>query len=862
MSNQYASIVSRLLAALLIGWRSTSFAAINIEVSPDQGREGLAAALVRAREARAANRAHPQVIRIVLKPGLYALNKPWLITDADSGTAQAPLVIEAEKPGTVTLSGGAALAPSEKIKGRWYFKPPQNIDRAAEISGGQFYVNGSRAVLAREPNAGKWWYVRSPSKDTLVMAPDDAAQMQGLLQGQEERAIVQLMQSWTSGLHRVSEMTEKRNGLVLSPKPKWPMLKFGNVQRYFVENVPGALNAPGEWLAMNGRLAYIPTEDDIAQLDRGKQMLAIWPRMATLLQIQGSARVGRRVEYITIKGLHFAYTAVPTPPQGWVDKLIAAQDIAAAIMVDNASHITLTQCDVRHTGGYAIWLHDSVVDSEISRCVLDELGAGGIKVGDALAPGEEPTSGNTLKHNVVMHTGQYFPGAVGIWLGRTGRNTLSNNIVAHTSYTGISIGWTPTDNDQDADRNVIKDNVLIDIGQGKMSDLGAIYTLGKGAGTVISGNLIRQVQDHQGYGAGAWGIYNDEGSSDLQVNGNLVIGTRSGGYHLHHGRDNVVRNNLFADGGSAEVRWTTPARSGDWLLKDNATGNRRDQNEVDLNGNTPELRTRMGLKATGQAMANVSVRSGTAATDVVINGGADENQTIWKSVLGNARDTIATAVSEERINPKSLDITQPPPPAVSSATAPVLRWAWTFADLPDSTPPEGLRMGPVHTPPIVSVQGNGKNRCLLLQDGDSNLARYEPFVFVQPDMPLVDAVSEFDIRLDAQSSVLHEWRDTVANPYKSILKLSLSPQLGLLANGKSISELPTNQWLRFKVSTQQADGKVSWQITMENEKGQTRRWAGLPLLAPLANKVAFVGWISDTAQTSQPCIRRIDVHAN
>jgi phenylacetate-CoA oxygenase PaaJ subunit len=102
----------------------------------------------------------------------------------------------------------------------------------------------------------------------------------------------------------------------------------------------------------------------------------------------------------------------------------------------------------------------------------------------------------------------------------------------------------------------VVNNLLINIGQGVLSDLGGIYTLGESPGTVISGNVMHEVRPYQGYGAGAWGMYNDEATTGVLWENNVVVGTDSGGYLLHYGRNNTVRSNLLAYGDRSEVRVT------------------------------------------------------------------------------------------------------------------------------------------------------------------------------------------------------------------------------------------------------------------------------------------------------------------
>lgn len=385
---------------------------------------------------------------------------------------------------------------------------------------------------------------------------------------------VRIMHKWCDDilpLHSVDVET----GRVEVRKPAAMTIEVND--NYVYENVREAVNNAGEWYLdrSEGKLYYIPCEGETAE-----NLVLSAPVNDSFIEIDGMSD-------ITFSGIRFVNTDwdfvsgtlnlwpmdktnpnyeyiefAPTHPQ-------ASYEIPAAITIVNAENINIINCTFRSISDTAVMFKENVKNSAVDVCHFDEIGGNAIFIN---APYAIPavTKEISITNCEINEYGRIYNHSIGVLLCHASDCIIENNEIHDGWYTAISVGWVwgyaenPTDNIQ------VKDNLIYNIGNGWLSDMGGIYTLGIQPGTVLSGNVIYNVGCYGGeQGYGGWGIYLDEGSTEMLVENNLVYDCSSQAFHQHYGRDNVIRNNIFAFGGEGIFRITRNEEHNSLFLENN-----------------------------------------------------------------------------------------------------------------------------------------------------------------------------------------------------------------------------------------------------------------------------------------------------
>jgi len=538
-------------------------------------------------------------LTVLLRGGTYRMLEPVEFLPIDSGSKDAPITYAAypgEKP---VISGGIPITGWQKGKdGRWTAYVP--LAKGGKWRFRQMWVNGERCIPARTPNYGKAFWdagALKPKGDerynpffnySHIKYKKEDSEIWDKLSESKDKGIFVMFHSFSSSFHNINSIDkERRAAFSLNPCRK----KRHGDRHYYVAFNRESLDAPGEWYldTEQGVVSYYPRKcEDMSKAN------VIAPFGRNLLRLKGDATSGKWVEYLRFEGLTFNYTdwvmhdtammdgvaGMPdelrkgnwargtkyrfkkpseakgygkwiTPGQGesGIDHAVdpSKGDFlpTAVVHLTSAQHCEFTACEIAHTGNWALRFGDGSKHNKAEQCHLYDLGAGGVMMGETYLSEHKPQQAEkNVVHNCFIHHGsRVFSYAVGIGIGNSSYNTVSHNEISDFYWSGISMGWTWFYLPSRSHHNLLEYNHIHHLAWDVHKDLGGIYTNGISPGTVIRNNKIHHINSIIRRGRG---IYLDQASTEILVENNLVYLVNDGAFHLNWGKNNMVRNNIFA----------------------------------------------------------------------------------------------------------------------------------------------------------------------------------------------------------------------------------------------------------------------------------------------------------------------------
>ncbi|MFZ5828739.1 MAG: right-handed parallel beta-helix repeat-containing protein, partial [Planctomycetota bacterium] len=489
-------------------------------------------------------------VEVRLADGLYTMTEPVVFAPADSGTAKCPITFTAAAGARPTISGGRPITGWRRLRENIFVTELPGV-KEGKWTFRQLYVGGELRPRARTPNEGFLRVAGFPDGGKNVHYHTDCKRFEfkpGDIRpdwtnlGDVEVIVYHF---WTDSHLPIESVDTETNIVTFKHKAGKVFTDDFTAEgaRYIVENVFEGLDAPGEWYLnrKTSMLFYVARAgEDPARLE------VIAPVAKALIRFDGKPQERQYVEHLRFCNLKFMHTHFELPPGNSNDKQGSAS-VPAAIQMLGARNCAFENCEAANIGTWAFELGPGCRQNEFRANRLHDIAAGAFRVDGGVA-GSHPlthTAENRIVDNEIGPYGVVYPSAVGVLLMNTYGNEVCHNHIHHGGYTGISSGWVwgygPSINRD----NLIERNHIHHIGQGLLSDMGGIYTLGISPGTTIRGNLIHDVEANH---YGGWGIYHDEGSSYLLVEDNVVYNTKFATFNIHYSKEVTVRNNIFACG--------------------------------------------------------------------------------------------------------------------------------------------------------------------------------------------------------------------------------------------------------------------------------------------------------------------------
>jgi tetratricopeptide (TPR) repeat protein len=495
-------------------------------------------------------------VAVNLRGGVYRRDRTFALTEADSGTEQAPVIYrscpgeqarlvggrEISGFGPVTDAASLARLPEEargqvlqcdlKALGVTDYGQlePRGYDRKEFAAALELIFNGRMMQLARWPNKGFISIADVPGTKTVEFRGDQVETDGKLLYVGDrprrwagEKDII-LHGYWAvefaDEYQKVKTIDRERR--LIEVNPPYPAYGIRKGRPYYALNLLAELDSPGEWY-----------------LDRDSGRLYFWPPSAPARR----ALLGKGPAMVSLLGEPLV---TMTRTSGVVLRGLTLEAARGdGIVMREGSGNLVAGCTIRNVGRKGVIVRGGERDGVIG-CDIYDVGCGGV----LLTGGDRKTltpAGHFAENNHIYRFGRWertYQAA--IELGGVGCRA-SHNLIHDGPHHALQVGF----NDQVVEYNEVHDVVL------EASEMGAYYIWAgldsfSWRGNVIRYNYFHDLPAFQNYpfapiNTGGPAIHIDAMNGGITLFGNVFAHVDGGAVFNGGGRDNVVENNLFVD---------------------------------------------------------------------------------------------------------------------------------------------------------------------------------------------------------------------------------------------------------------------------------------------------------------------------
>lgn len=464
---------------------------------------------------------------VIVAEGRYELSEGIRFVEQDGGTATAPILYRAEKPGSVILSGGKILRGPETLNDHDAISriPTEAHDHVVQYDlrtmgitdYGELTVRGfsrpkQNAALELVCNDRPLTLARWPNDEwaTITSVPGDSDDGAFVFDSPRPQRWSDLDAVWLHGLwlHDWADSTVQiehlntETGLITTKEPHG-VYGYREGKRFFAFNILEELDQPGEWF-----------------LDRERGLLFVWPpRPIEECQMEVTLLEDPLLHLDNTRHISFEGITLQSARGNGIE-------------VQNSSRVRVAGCTLRNLGNKAIVV-DGGQRNLVQSCTIHDVGEGGIALTGGNRTTLTPAAHEAINNHIYRYSNAVITYSAAIALHGVG-NRMAHNRIHDGPHTAV-LFW--------GNDHTLEYNELFNLCK-ETGDVGAFYI---GRDWTQRGHMVRHNFIHDIYGPYSWGakgVYLDDAQSGVSIVGNIFYNAHEGAF-VGGGRDNLVENNLF-----------------------------------------------------------------------------------------------------------------------------------------------------------------------------------------------------------------------------------------------------------------------------------------------------------------------------